>query len=121
MGSECKTHRNKLTLYQIYQLLQSEIVNVIGWLGAAAVLYAYIMVSTDKVKGDSIHYQAFNIFGALLLIINTAHVGAYPSTVVNIIWVLVAMVSLARVYGKPILQANKLTLRLRPIRRRKRF
>lgn len=77
--------------------MQQELfVDIVGWLGAAAVLYAYFLVSTNRITGSSVHYQFFNVLGALLLIVNTYFNHAYPSMVVNIIWVLVAIYSLMR-------------------------
>lgn len=70
-------------------------VDIIGWTGALAVLYAYLMVSLNKVRGDSLHFQVFNILGAVGLCIHTYFNHAYPSTVVNIIWIGIAVYSLA--------------------------
>jgi len=69
--------------------------DVIGWLGAISVLYAYFMVSTGRLKGDSFHFQSANILGALGLAINTYFNHAYPSTIVNIIWIGIAIYSLS--------------------------
>lgn len=69
-------------------------IDIIGWLGAVFVLYAYLMVSTKRLEGDSLHFQAFNISGALCLIINTYYHHAYPSAVVNVIWIAIAIYSL---------------------------
>jgi len=68
--------------------------DIIGWVGALSVLYAYFMVSTGRLKGDSIHFQSANIFGAVCLAVNTYYNHAYPSTVVNIIWIGIAIYSL---------------------------
>ncbi len=70
------------------------IIDVIGWVGAIFVLYAYFMVSTKRLEGDCLHYQAVNIFGALCLIVNTYFHHAYPSAVVNVIWILIGVYSL---------------------------
>jgi hypothetical protein len=70
------------------------IIDIIGWLGAIFVLYAYLMVSTRKLEGNSLHYQTANILGALCLIINTYYHRAYPSAVVNLIWIGIAIYSL---------------------------
>jgi hypothetical protein len=70
------------------------IIDTIGWLGAVLVLYAYFMVSTKKLAGDSLHFQAANISGAFCLIINTYYHHAYPSAVVNVIWIGIALFSL---------------------------
>jgi hypothetical protein len=71
------------------------VIDIIGWLGAIFVLYAYLMVSTKKLEGNSLHYQIANISGALFLVINTYYHNAYPSTAVNIIWIGIALYSLA--------------------------
>ena len=77
------------------------IIDIIGWIGGISVLYAYIAVSVRFVEGDSLHYQFFNVLGAVCLIINTFYHHAYPSVAVNIIWVGVAFVSLALKKKKP--------------------
>ncbi len=70
------------------------IIDTIGWLGAVLVLYAYFMVSVKKLAGDSLHFQAANISGAFCLVINTYYHHAYPSAVVNIIWIGIALFAL---------------------------
>ncbi|MEX0812680.1 MAG: hypothetical protein WD048_10730 [Chitinophagales bacterium] len=76
------------------------IFSIIGWVGAVAVLYAYLMLSSGKMLPDSLKYQGFNLIGAFCLIVNTAYNEAYPSTVVNIIWVFVGIYALSRFYLK---------------------
>jgi hypothetical protein len=66
-----------------------------GWAGAVLVLYAYFMVSTKKLTGTSLHYQSANILGAVFLMINTYFHQAYPSAIVNLIWIGIGVYSLA--------------------------
>jgi uncharacterized membrane protein YedE/YeeE len=68
--------------------------DVIGWVGAAALLVAYWMVSHKKFEGDSATYQLLNISGSLLLAANTIFYGSYPSTFVNLIWTGIAVFSI---------------------------
>ncbi len=72
------------------------VVNVIGWAGSVAVILAYALVSTRRVKGDSFSYQALNLVGGLFLIVNTLYYGAYPSSFVNLVWVGIAIFALVR-------------------------
>ncbi|MBX2904125.1 MAG: hypothetical protein KF872_11285 [Chitinophagales bacterium] len=65
-----------------------------GWAGAVLVLYAYFMVSTKKLLGNSLHYQSVNILGAVFLMINTYYHHAYPSAIVNLIWIGIGFYSL---------------------------
>jgi hypothetical protein len=69
--------------------------DVIGWAGAAALLVAYAMVSFRKLEGNSTAYQFLNIAGSLLLAVNTISYGAYPSSFVNMIWIGIAVFSIA--------------------------
>jgi hypothetical protein len=70
--------------------------DAIGWVGAAALLVAYAMVSHKKWEGDSATYQLLNISGSLLLAANTIFYGSYPSTFVNLIWAGIAVVAITR-------------------------
>src|SRR5437879_11522490 len=69
--------------------------DVIGWIGAAALLVAYAMISHKKLEGDSATYQLLNISGSILLAANTIFCGSYPSTFVNLIWAGIAVFSVA--------------------------
>ena len=69
--------------------------DAIGWVGAAALLVAYAMVSHKKLEGDSATYQLLNVSGSLLLAANTIFYGSYPSTFVNLIWAGIAVFAIA--------------------------
>ena len=68
--------------------------DAVGWLGAAALLFAYAMVSSRKMEVDSAPYQLLNIAGSLLLVLNTIYYRAYPSSFVNLIWAGIAIFSI---------------------------
>lgn len=72
------------------------IIDIIGWIGGLEVLLAYLLISINKVDARSFFYQFLNATGALLLIINTIYLGAYPSALVNIVWVMVAGYSMGK-------------------------
>jgi hypothetical protein len=69
--------------------------DAIGWVGAAALLLAYAMVSSRKLEGNSTAYQFLNAVGSLLLAANTIFYRAYPSSFVNLIWMGIAVFSIA--------------------------
>jgi hypothetical protein len=73
------------------------VVNLIGWLGSAAVIVAYVLVSTNRLRGDAVVYQLLNLVGGIFLALNTAYLGAYPSAIVNLMWIGIALFALARV------------------------
>jgi hypothetical protein len=74
--------------------VQDLIIDIVGWVGGAAVVVAYLLISANKIQSNSINYQMLNLVGSIFLIINTFAKGAYPSTVVNIIWVAIAIYAL---------------------------
>ena len=76
------------------------VIDVIGWLGAAALLVAYGLVSAKRLDGDSMMFQFLNLVGAIFLIINTAYYGAYPSTFVNVVWIGIAVATILHVKKK---------------------
>ncbi len=67
------------------------IVDISGWAGAFLLLFAYALVSRKKVAGDAFSYQLLNVVGSIFLIVNTFYYKAYPSTVVNIFWISIAV------------------------------
>lgn len=73
------------------------VINIIGWVGSAAVVLAYALISTKRVQGDSLIYQLLNLFGSLFLIVNTVYLSAFPSAFVNLVWVGIALFALARI------------------------
>jgi len=78
-------------------------IDVMGWIGALLILTAYALISFGKVKGNSVKYQLLNIFGSIFLVINTYYYGAIPSTLVNIIWAIIAffaIFAIVKKYGK---------------------
>ncbi len=72
------------------------VVNIIGWLGSAAVIVAYVLVSMNRLRGDAVAYQLLNLIGGIFLALNTAYLGAYPSAIVNLMWIGIAIFALAR-------------------------
>lgn len=76
------------------------VVEVIGWIGAAAVLAAYFFVSIGKLSGKSRQFQALNVLGAVGIIINAASHGAVPSVGLNIVWLLIAVYELIKLAKK---------------------
>jgi hypothetical protein len=71
-------------------------VDIAGWVGVATLLIAYGLVSTKRIAGDAGTYQMLNLVGAGLLIVNSAYYGAFPSVVVNVVWIGIAIYALWR-------------------------
>ena len=70
------------------------LIDIIGWIGSVEVILAYGLNSYQKIRSDSLGYQLLNLTGGIFLIINTIYYGAYPSTAINVVWVVIASVAL---------------------------
>lgn len=79
-------------------MTSSTYVDVLGWVGSAAVVAAYCLISLQKVQSNSKMYQRLNLVGSVGLAVNTAYYHAYPSTVVNVVWLLIAGSALFRIW-----------------------
>jgi len=71
-------------------------VDVLGWLGALILIAAYGVVSYGWASGRSRVYQALNVLGSALLVVNTAWHRAWPSSAVNILWAVIGIGALIR-------------------------
>jgi hypothetical protein len=76
------------------------VIDIIGWIGSIELVVAYFMVSYQRMKANSLLYQWLNLSGSIFLLINTAYYGAFPSSFVNVIWILIAVSALYNILTK---------------------
>ncbi len=74
----------------------NSLINILGWTGSVLYLLAYALVSAKKTEGDSLLYQGINIFAGTLLVIYTLALGAYATTGLNAVWVVIGVLTLGR-------------------------
>lgn len=72
------------------------LIEAIGWLGALLILLAYALLSTGRIEGRSRSYQWLNLAGAAGFIVNSGYNGAWPSAVLNVVWLGIGGVTLWR-------------------------
>ncbi len=68
--------------------------DAVGWVGAVILLVAYGLLSFHYISSKHPGYQVANIAGSVLLAINTFYHGAYPSTIVNVVWLVIGALAL---------------------------
>jgi hypothetical protein len=73
-------------------------IEIFGWIGSAAVILAYALISTNKVQNNSSLYHVLNLGGSICLIVNTGYYRAYPSAFVNVVWSGIALFALVRIF-----------------------
>ena len=70
------------------------IIDIVGWIGAIALLAAYAAVSRGYTLGTSLKYQSWNAIGSICLLVNSTYYRAFPSSFVNFVWIGIAIVTI---------------------------
>ncbi|MFN7399497.1 MAG: CBU_0592 family membrane protein [Sandaracinobacter sp.] len=73
------------------------LIEIVGWIGAGLILLGYALVSAGRIEARSVSFQLMNLLGAAGFVVNSGFHGAWPSTILNMIWIGIAAVSLARI------------------------
>ncbi len=71
-------------------------IEVIGWIGAAMILVAYLLLSAGRLPARSTLYQGLNLVGAVFFVLNSGWNGAVPSAALNVVWAGIAVFALVR-------------------------
>lgn len=74
------------------------LVEIMGWIGSISILTAYTLNSYQKIRSDSPVFLLLNLIGGLILIAYTFYKDALANTFLNVVWVIVAVVALAKLY-----------------------
>ena len=72
------------------------LVNVVGWIGMALLISAYVLVTVGRIAGPGLTFQLMNLVGGAALMVNSAYYGAWPSAALNLVWVVIGLVGLTR-------------------------
>lgn len=67
---------------------------VFGWYGAAAILFAYALVSFSAIPANGWIYQLLNFTGAIGIMIISFIKQARQPALLNLVWAFVALVAL---------------------------
>ena len=71
--------------------LEQVVVEGLGWIGAVAVVVAYYFVSHQKWSGGSLKYHLCNIGGSILVGMNALYHEAFPSVLINVVWLVIGL------------------------------
>lgn len=73
---------------------------IIGWIGSFAILFAYGLNSYQKIRSDSRAFLMLNLAGGLFLITYTYYKEAFANTFLNLVWVAIALIAWGRLHLK---------------------
>lgn len=74
-------------------------IEIVGWVAAALMLSAYLLLTMGKVSARSSIYQWLNVLSGAGFIVNSGWNGAYPSAFINVVW---RLIGLYGVFGRSI-------------------
>jgi hypothetical protein len=69
---------------------------VIGWFGVLAILLAYTLLNFGRLDSHNTWYQILNLAGSVALIVNCGIKKDSEPLFLNIVWAIVALLSLVR-------------------------
>ena len=72
------------------------VIESIGWLASLLIIGSYALNITGRLQAKSKWYVLANIVGGTFFVINTYYHQAYPSMVVNIVWVIIALIMILK-------------------------
>lgn len=79
------------------------IFKIIGWIGVVLFVIAYLLLSLGKLNAKTTTYHWLNALGAICLVINAVAIADYPTVTVNVVWGLIAMLTIIKL----VLKKNK--------------
>ncbi|MFN0204301.1 MAG: hypothetical protein ACKVTZ_22475 [Bacteroidia bacterium] len=74
--------------------MEKTLIDLMGWVGMAMVVFAYGANIQNKLPNTSLAYILLNMIGSIFLIINCFYNHAMPPAILNIIWTIIAFYSL---------------------------
>ena len=75
------------------------IFDILGWIGMILVLVAYALLSTNKIENGKL-YQTLNLVAATFMAIGLFPTKAWFSFTLQIIWGLIAVISIIKIIKK---------------------
>lgn len=73
------------------------VIEIVGWYGVIAIVGAYLALSLGFTSPESMNYQLLNFTGAIAIMIDAWHVKNYQPAVLNMVWLVIAVVAMVRI------------------------
>jgi len=76
--------------------MNNKLVEIIGWLGMAAIIFAYALLNFNVITQGMLMYPLLNLFGAIAIVYHSFKKKDYQPGVLNIIWSLIAIFAIIK-------------------------
>lgn len=74
-----------------------DVFSLAGWVGMFLMILDYFLLSTKKLKFDSITYNIINLLGGIGVLISSFYAQLWPVVVLNIFWIGVSSFSIYKI------------------------
>jgi hypothetical protein len=74
----------------------NQLKEILGWYGMTAIVLAYSLISFSLISSNSFYYQFLNLTGSLGIILVALGKKDYQPVVLNIIWMIIAVIAIVR-------------------------
>lgn len=78
--------------------MKQGLIEIGGWYGTLAILLAFALSSFSLIKSTDLVYQLLNLTGALGIVAVSLYKQAYQPAVLNVIWMLIALVAIVKIF-----------------------
>lgn len=72
------------------------LIETLGWIASVLIVGSYALNISGRLEAESKWYVWANIIGGFFFVVNTYFHQAYPSMMVNVIWVIIAIVMIVK-------------------------
>ena len=76
--------------------MNNKLVEIIGWLGMAAIIFAYALLNFNVITQGMLMYPLLNLFGAIAIVYHSFKKKDNQPGVLNIIWSLIAIFAIIK-------------------------
>jgi len=73
---------------------------MVGLSGTALYIGSYFLLQAGKIRGDSVTYSVLNLLAASLVLFSLSYKFNLASTLIQISWILISLVGLARILSQ---------------------
>ncbi len=74
--------------------------DIIGSIGVAVIIVTYVLLQTERIKSESLHYSVLNGLGAGLIAFSLLYSFNFSAFVVESLWVLISIYGIAKYFLK---------------------
>ena len=79
-------------------LMQYAWYDLVGSIGVGVIIFTYILLQTERIKSESLHYSLLNASGASLIIISLIYNFNFSAFIVEFFWVLISLYGIVKYF-----------------------